>query len=105
MRKFTPKEKEKLQAMIDEQNRDREKRQKAYLRRKANIQTAGRISESGFRDPTANPPLKSAMHRTEHHRDVRYSKHSELKRMQLTEKEKKDLKDKVWEKIRERHKS
>jgi len=105
MRKFTQEEKEKLQVMIDERNRNRKKRQKSYLRRKANIQTVSRMSESGFRDPTVNPSLESAMHRTEHHRGVRYSKHSELKRMQLTEKEKEDLKDKVWETIRERHKT
>jgi hypothetical protein len=103
MRELTPKEKEELQAMIDEQNRERERRHQDYLRRKMERGVAERVKErgsSGLRNPIVNPPLESTVHRAKYYRGV---KHSKLRRIELTEEERKDLKDKAWETIQERH--
>ena len=104
MKELTPEEKEKLQAMINEQNRERGRRHQDYLRRKMERGVAERIekrgSESGFRNPIVNPPLESTVHRTKYYRGA---KHSKLRRIELAEEEGKDLKGKVWEAIQERH--
>ena len=107
MRELTAEEKEKLKAMIDKKNRDRERNQRVYLERKIERgvakQAAKRASESGFHPLIDNPPLESTVHRTKYH--LTSGNKAKLRSMQLTEKEKEKLKDKVWGTIRERHKS
>ncbi len=103
MRELTPKEKEELQAMIEEQNRERGRRHQDYLRRKMERGVAERAKErgsSGFRSPIDNPPLESTVHRAKYYRGV---KHSRLRRIELAEEEGKDLRDKTWETIQKRH--
>jgi hypothetical protein len=107
MRKLTAEEKEKFKTMIDKQNQDRGRNQRVYLERKIERgvakQAAKRASESGFHPLIDNLPLKSTLHRTRYH--LTSGNKAKLRSMQLTEKEKEELKDKVWGKIRERHKS
>jgi hypothetical protein len=106
MREPTAEEKDKLKAMVDKQNREREKKQRVYLKRKIENavaeQAAKRASESGFQPLTTGPRLESTVHRTRYHLISRNK--TELRSMQLTGKEKEKLKDKVWGMIRERHK-
>jgi hypothetical protein len=100
---FSPAEKKKLQAMIDRQSKEQEKKQQNHYRGDGHY-TPRPSSGSSSRMPA----LKTSQHhmdawqRVKHveEKDRQAKKHSEAKRIHLTEQEKEELREKFPEQAR-----
>ena len=107
IKNLTQEERERLQAMIDEQDQRRERKRDSLLERKAARRTAsrgGRARGAGLTRP-ALPSLESSQVSTELERLAEKPKRSKLRQVKLTKADKEKVKDKVWEMIRDRHKT
>ena len=106
MQDLTQEEKERLQAIINEQNQRQERKRDLLLKRKAVRRTAsrGRSKASSRTGRPVLPSLESSHIGAEVERLKKKPKRSKLKQVHLTEEEKEKVKDKLWEMIRERHK-
>lgn len=91
MKKLTPKEKQQLQAVFDRQSMEQDKKRRRYRKYKSSI----RASRYSGNAEERLEKLEKKHEKTE--RTV--AKHSELKVIRLTEKEKRELEAKIQETI------